>query len=284
MVAIARATTWASLQVLTASALNGEFNVVFNAWNNADAGTGLWNNVKISSTSSNPMEVKSSAAACEMDIDCTGTNGTPIFTWRRSGATYFTAGVDGAASNLFKFATTGLTANVAWQVPTAGLQVQFASGTVSAPALAFISEANTGWFRGGGSRMDLAIGGVNTVTFNASAINTASQYQAPDGSNGSPSISFSNATTSGAYKSGTNGFSLATNGVERLRFDANGNIANVAGALATTATNGFIYVETCAGTPTGVPTSITGSAPIIFDTSANKIWVYNSSWKGVAVS
>ena len=54
-------------------------------------------------------------------------------------------------------------------------------------------------------------------------------------------------------------------------------------ALATNATDGFIYVPTCAGTPTGTPTSQTGSVPIVYDTTNNKIAVYNGgAWKQTA--
>lgn len=42
MTQIARQTTWASLQTLTASALNAEFNNVVNAWNNHDSGASRW--------------------------------------------------------------------------------------------------------------------------------------------------------------------------------------------------------------------------------------------------
>ena len=55
-------------------------------------------------------------------------------------------------------------------------------------------------------------------------------------------------------------------------------------ALATTATDGFLYIPTCAGAPTGTPTAATGLAPIVFDTTDNKIWFYNGTWKGVAVA
>lgn len=55
-------------------------------------------------------------------------------------------------------------------------------------------------------------------------------------------------------------------------------------AIATTATDGFMYIANCAGTPTGVPTAFTGSTPMVYDTSANKIWAYNGSWRGVAVA
>lgn len=51
-------------------------------------------------------------------------------------------------------------------------------------------------------------------------------------------------------------------------------------ALATNATTGFLYIPTCAGTPSGVPASFTGKVAIVYDTSANKFMVYNAAWKG----
>lgn len=61
--------------------------------------------------------------------------------------------------------------------------------------------------------------------------------------------------------------------------DANGNVIlnNSGVATATNATNGFVYVETCAGTPTGVPGTLpTGEAPVIIDSTNNKIYFYTS--------
>lgn len=56
-------------------------------------------------------------------------------------------------------------------------------------------------------------------------------------------------------------------------------------AVATNATGPFLWVNSCAGTPTGVPSgSFTGRFPVLYDSSANKIWVYNGSWRGVAVT
>jgi hypothetical protein len=54
--------------------------------------------------------------------------------------------------------------------------------------------------------------------------------------------------------------------------------------LATTATDGFLYLPTCAGTPTGVPTTFTGTKAVIYDTTGDKLWVYNGSWKGVVLA
>ncbi len=76
-------------------------------------------------------------------------------------------------------------------------------------------------------------------------------------------------------------FGFITNNAERMRIDSSGNIvAGASAALATNATNGFLYVPTCAGTPTGVPTAITGMAPIVVNTTNNKMYFYSGgAWR-----
>lgn len=72
---------------------------------------------------------------------------------------------------------------------------------------------------------------------------------------------------------------------EYLRLSANGNVVVGSAALATTATDGFLHIPTCAGTPTGVPTAYTGRAPLVFDTTGSKLWVRTGgTWKGVVVA
>lgn len=46
-------------------------------------------------------------------------------------------------------------------------------------------------------------------------------------------------------------------------------------ALATNATNGFLYLPTCAGVPTGTPTAITGKVPIVVDSTNNRAYIYS---------
>lgn len=46
-------------------------------------------------------------------------------------------------------------------------------------------------------------------------------------------------------------------------------------SLATTATDGFLYLPSCAGVPTGVPTAITGKVPIVVDSTNNKAYIYS---------
>jgi hypothetical protein len=51
-------------------------------------------------------------------------------------------------------------------------------------------------------------------------------------------------------------------------------------ALATTATDGFFYAPTCAGVPTGTPTAYTGVAPIVIDTTNNRLYFYSGgAWR-----
>lgn len=50
-------------------------------------------------------------------------------------------------------------------------------------------------------------------------------------------------------------------------------------ALTTTATNGFLYIPTCPGIPTGVPTAITGKVPLVFDSTNGNLYIHSGgSW------
>lgn len=52
------------------------------------------------------------------------------------------------------------------------------------------------------------------------------------------------------------------------------------GSLATNATTGFIYVPTCAGTPSGTPATVSGYAPIVVNTTNHKLYFYSGgSWR-----
>lgn len=60
----------------------------------------------------------------------------------------------------------------------------------------------------------------------------------------------------------------------------NGDIVPGAAAIATNATAGFLFLPTCAGTPSGTPTTYTGRVAMVYDTTAHKIWVYEGgAWK-----
>jgi hypothetical protein len=83
-------------------------------------------------------------------------------------------------------------------------------------------------------------------------------------------------------RSASAGFDFYVNsgGTLAARIPAAGGMVVGTAALATSATDGFLYVPTCAGTPTGTPTTQTGTAPIVVDTTNNKLYFYSGGqWR-----
>lgn len=78
---------------------------------------------------------------------------------------------------------------------------------------------------------------------------------------------------------------LGTNGAVRARIPVAGGLIIGTAALALSATDGFLYLPSCAGTPTGVPTAQTGTVPCLVDTTGSKLWAYLSgTWKAVTLA
>lgn len=90
-------------------------------------------------------------------------------------------------------------------------------------------------------------------------------------------------TTNDIYAFGvgsTQRYSIFTNQLRRFTITAAGDIVIGTGALATTATTGFLNIPACAGLPTGVPTTFTGRAPLVVDSTNNALYFYsNSAWR-----
>lgn len=58
-----------------------------------------------------------------------------------------------------------------------------------------------------------------------------------------------------------------------------GNTSMGYGALATDAVDGFPYIPSCPGVPTGSPRVISGMKPLVIDSAAHKMYFYdNSAW------
>jgi hypothetical protein len=98
------------------------------------------------------------------------------------------------------------------------------------------------------------------------------------------------ASSAGVYSNMSAGMNVGTTSNTDLSFWSNNTkrvfVPNAGGfvcgtaALATTATDGFLYIPTCAGTPTGVPTARTGTVAMVFDTTNNKLYIYDGGWLG----
>lgn len=71
-----------------------------------------------------------------------------------------------------------------------------------------------------------------------------------------------------------------------LVLDNNGNVVpGTSSALATNATNGFMYLTSMAGIPGGTPTAYTSRVPIVIDSTNLKLMAYiGGAWKGVTLA
>ena len=91
-------------------------------------------------------------------------------------------------------------------------------------------------------------------------------------------IGLKSASTDSTQLTGALAFYTTSNsllgGTEKMRIDAGGNVVIGTAALSTSATDGFLYLPSSAGSPTGVPTSNTGTIPIEYDTTNNRLYAY----------
>jgi hypothetical protein len=76
-----------------------------------------------------------------------------------------------------------------------------------------------------------------------------------------------------------NGVWGSASGTPSLTLGPNDSVTIGNGAIATTATDGFLYIPTCAGTPTGTPTAQAGEVALIYDTTNHQFWIYDGAWK-----
>ena len=83
------------------------------------------------------------------------------------------------------------------------------------------------------------------------------------------------------YQQGAGYMTFWVNFNERVRITPRGNTVVGYGGTATSATDGFLHVPACNGTPTGVPTAETaGNIPLVVDSANNKLYFYcNGAWR-----
>jgi len=127
-----------------------------------------------------------------------------------------------------------------------------------------------------GSNLTLSAGGALSGGTNLNAGMLYLKAGISTGSGGSSDIFFQTATSG---SSGTSDNTPTT----KLTVRGNGNVVVGTAALTTDATSGFLYLPSSAGTPTGVPTTETGTVPIQYDTTNNALMAYRGgAWRTIA--
>ena len=150
---------------------------------------------------------------------------------------------------------------------TAGNAISFTQA-MTLNANGALSIGTTSVYNSAANRGNISVEGSNSAIVNFAVSGTNRGYAFTDGNN------FDLAAE------GSRSIRLATNGTIRALADATGNVVVGNGAIATNATDGFLYVPTCAGTPTGTPTTYTGRSPIVVDSTNNKLYFYSGGeWR-----
>lgn len=183
-----------------------------------------------------------------------------------------------------------------------------ADGTAAAPSLAFTNSTTTGLYRYGANAIGVATNGAYVAQFDASGrflVGTATAGNSSanvitlagtgtsgltirSGATSTGNIYFSRSTSGSTefagyvtYNHTSDYLSFGANATEALRITSGGNVYNPIVA-STTMTNGFFYIPAAAGVPAGVPTVISGTVPLYYDSTNDYLYVYNGSWKRVS--
>lgn len=174
---------------------------------------------------------------------------------------------------LMRLNSTGLGIGVApsYKLHVNSGQIAAPDGSAAAPAYTFASSGNsdTGAYLSAADTYSIACGGVLVASFVQGTGLTA--YS---------SIELLSGSANGRVKIRSSAHSTSPGTLELLPSSGGSVWAGVQSATSTSATDGFLYIPTCAGTPTGTPTTATGLAPLIVDTTNNKLYFYSGgSWR-----
>lgn len=105
-----------------------------------------------------------------------------------------------------------------FKAPTSLPQALLVDGAVATPALALISDEDSGWYSPAAAEWALALAGVKRFHF------AAGYLRIPDGVVGTPVLAFEADPDTGIYRPGANRLAFATAGAQRGEFDAAGNL------------------------------------------------------------
>lgn len=163
----------------------------------------------------------------------------------------------------------------------------FGDGAEATPSVANLGDLNTGMWFPAADNIAFSTGGTRRMrVMDTGSVAIGALNDAPGANDASSTLMTNflaintNGMGIGSIGNLSNVLGFATNSAERMRIDASGNVVVGTAALTTNASDGFLYVPTCAGTPTGTPTAFTGRAPIVVNTTNNKLYFYSGgAWR-----
>ena len=81
-------------------------------------------------------------------------------------------------------------------------------------------------------------------------------------------------------------FAVRSNALDQAVGDLIMGNPRVPADIATTAARGFLSIRTCAGPPTGAPGDLSagGNAGLVYDRTNHALYIWNGSWRSVAVT
>lgn len=189
-------------------------------------------------------------------------------------------------------------------VTNASLQLSIPDGTPTAPGWGFLADPLTGFARIAAKTLATLINGVVKLSLNnvglfvtdSLLINAGSfttnpniRFVAHVGTNLNLIVRNNGRLELASCDDGVIGFQpLAIEAGTALKLnEASGGsvVAGSANALALNATSGFLYLPTCAGTPTGTPTGYANRAPMVIDTTNKRLWAYIAgAWRNIGTT
>ena len=241
MANVAVSNTFVAGTTIVASQVNTNFSDLVNYINNRNGGGTAWDALSVTGTSTltGAVDIGSTLAVAGVSSFPSGTAALPSITFTGDTNT----GIYHPNPDQLTCVANGATIFSAYASRIEShTEHRFQDGTAGAPGINFVSDTDTGIYRGGANRLDVALGGVDTVTFSSSSISSVVKYLAPDGSDSLPAISFASATAIGLYSDGGDlglvvptgkGFSFRVNGVQVISGTATNWLPVGAGVVST---------------------------------------------------
>ncbi len=158
-----------------------------------------------------------------------------------------------------------------------------ADGLVTAPAVSFLTDTDSGLYRIGANNIGIAASGIKQVDISMSGVAFTNPVWAADGIVTAPSVSFLTDTDTGVYRIGANNIGVAASGVKQV--DVSASVVAVTNRLSVGGL-GYLRLEATtlqnltAGITAAVnfPTSITNTFGSNMGIASNNTFTNNSAY------